>query len=219
MNYEPELVVLVPGIYMPVLSLTLLARRIQGYGFKTKTFAYASLRASVEDNAQQLYNKVISFQAPIVHFVGHSLGGLVIRHLMAKYSTSLPYGHTVTLGTPHSGSQVALQLQEHRLGWLLGHSRCQGLLGDLPAWPSARKLGSLAGIHRHGVGRFLASLEHPHDGTVQVAETIFAGLTDHICLPVNHTTLLLDAQTAQQTAFFLRKQHFDHSMGSSVAKC
>ncbi|MEZ5593293.1 MAG: alpha/beta hydrolase [Gammaproteobacteria bacterium] len=216
---SPEWIVLVPGIYMPGLSLAVLARRLRKAGFQCRIFSYPSLRVSVDENAARLYRSVQTLNAATVHYVGHSLGGIVIRHLMARHSASLPAGHTVTLGTPHTGSKVARKLQQHHLGWLLGRSREHGLLGDLPDWPRARALGSLAGVYRYGLGRLLAPLDFPHDGTVEVAETVCPEATDRICLPVNHTSLLLDAQTAWQIIFFLRNRRFDHSMGSTAAKC
>jgi len=208
---ETQWVVLVPGIYMPGFSMSLLARRLRQAGFQARIFSYPSLRLSVAENAARLYETALLLDAPVLHFVGHSLGGLVIRTLLATQHTALPAGNTVTLGTPHTGSKVARHMQAQGLGWLLGRSRTNGLLGNIPAWPTERALGSLAGRSHYGVGRLLAPLDWPHDGTVEVAETLCANATDRMTLPINHTTLLTDKLSAYQTVYFLRQQHFDHS--------
>jgi hypothetical protein len=213
---QQDMVVLVPGIYMPGFSLSLLARRLRQMGFQTAIFAYPSLRLSVAENAANLYQTTLSLNTTVAHFVGHSLGGLLIRTLMANHAHALPPGNTVTLGTPHTGSKVAWALQHHKLGGLLGRSREQGLLGDIPNWPTERTLGSLAGQYRYGLGRVLTKLDWPHDGTVEVSETVFPQLSDQIHLPVSHTALLINQQVVYQTAYFLRHQQFDHS---SPAKC
>lgn len=206
----PEPVILLHGIYMHGLCLVPLARWLQCAGFRPIIFNYPSLRRTPAANAVQLGHRVRQLDASTVHYLGHSLGGLVLRHLMAVHEPGLPPGRTVTLGTPHRGSLVAHRLQARRMGWLLGASRARGLLGDAPVWPATRELGSIAGVSRHGIGLLVTTLPQPHDGTVTVDETRCPTMRDHIVLPHNHTGLLLAADVVAQTAAFLRYGHFQH---------
>ena len=148
-----------------------------------------------------------TIETPVVHFVGHSLGGLIVRHFVDRTS-ALPPGRVVTLGTPHQGSRVARALHRGRLKFLLGRSVEQALLGDLPPWPPGRELGSLAGTLNAGVGRWLTRVPPPADGTVTVAETRLDGMSDHLCLPVSHTGMLTAACVAEQVRAFLAAGRF-----------
>lgn len=203
-----EAVLLLHGIYMHGLVLLPLARRLRHAGFKPLIFNYPSLRRRPCVVADRLARQVLQLRIAVVHYVGHSLGGLVLRQLMAHYHGQLPPGRTVTLGTPHQGSAVARQLTARGLGWLLGASRHHELCGDLPPWPADRALGSLAGTAHYGLGSLLARLPEPHDGTVAVAETVCTGVTDTLCLPYTHTGLLLAGEVARQSAHFLRQGQF-----------
>lgn len=200
---------LIHGLYMNGPCLYLLERRLRKTGYRTVAFAYPSVRRGAPDNARALADLVAGLDAPVVHFVAHSLGGLIVRHLVARYP-NLPPGRVVTLGTPHRGSRVARRLSTGRLCFALGRSIDQGLLGDVPPWPSDRELGSLAGTLNVGIGRWIADLLPPADGTVAVAETMLPGMTDHLCLPVTHTGMLVSPQVAEQVSTFLATGRFRH---------
>lgn len=206
----PPTVILVHGLYMHGFCMMPLAWRLQREGYRTLIFSYATLRNPLTAVARTLAATVDTVTTTPLHFVGHSLGGLVIRHLTAA-CPELPPGRTVTLGTPHTGSCIACELSRGRLGPILGPTMDEGLLGNLPPWPPQRELGSIAGTLNLGLGRLLAALPLPADGTVAVAETRFPGMTDHLCLPVNHTGLLLSADVARQVHAFLAAGRFDHT--------
>ena len=195
-----------------------LARRLRQAGFHTLIFNYPSLRYAPADNARRLATRITIGAAATVHYVAHSLGGLVVRHLLADHGTTLPPGRTVTLGTPHQGSSAASNLCHIGLRFGLGRSIDRGLLGNVPPWPAARELGSLAGDSTVGAGRLFGNLPKPNDGTVAVAETYCEGMTDHVCLPVNHTQMLFSAEVAAQVIAFLQTGRFRHP-DSGREKC
>ncbi|MCP5419365.1 MAG: hypothetical protein H6970_08440 [Gammaproteobacteria bacterium] len=201
-------VVLIHGLYLHGLSMGLLARRLRQVGYRTALFSYPSLRYSVPASAQKLAEYTTPLHASVLHFVAHSLGGLVVRALLDS-GVELPPGRVVTLGTPHQGSHVARVMAGTRLKAVLGHSIDQGLLETGAAWPAGRELGSLAGTLNVGLGRIF-SVPPPADGAVAVAETRAPGMTDHVCLPVSHTGLLFAARVAEQVCYFLESGRFRH---------
>ena len=208
---KQEIVVLVHGLYTHGRWLSLLARRLQRTGYATVAFSYPSVRRAPADNAGALQDLVASLDAPVVHFLAHSLGGLVVRHLFSRFPDQPP-GRVVTLGTPHQGSYTARVICGRGLQFALGCSIDQGLLQDIPPWPPGRELGSLAGTLNIGLGRLLAGIPRPSDGTVAVAETYLPGMTDHICLPVSHMGMLLAPSVAVQACAFFAMGRFNHRM-------
>lgn len=192
-------------------DMILLRHRVGRCGFITELFRYRSVRATVRTNAARLQHFLTTLDADVVHFVGHSLGGLVIRRLFHDYPAQRP-GRIVTLGTPHGGSQVARSLSRFVIGRkLLGRSVDRGLLGDMPPWTGERELGVVAGTVGVGPGLLITRLARPNDGTVAVAEAGTGTMTDYIEVRVSHTALLFSAEVARQVCVFLRSGRFDHS--------
>ena len=212
-----EVVVLIHGLFMSGREMALLRRQLTVAGFSTRQFSYPSVRVSPAVAARMLGDFVAGIEAPVVHYVAHSLGGLILRHFFHGDSDGRP-GRGVTLATPHQGSQAAQAIANTALGRrLLGRSIEQGLLGDVPAWPDHRALGVIAGSRGIGLGRFLARLDLPHDGTVAAAETELSAATDRITLPVSHFGGLFSREVADQVIYFLREGRFRR--GSTCDGC
>jgi pimeloyl-ACP methyl ester carboxylesterase len=202
--------VLIHGLWMTGVDMALLRQRLRRCGFKTIQFSYPTVRCNIVQNAQRLQRFVNKIDADIIHFVGHSLGGLVIRQFFHDFPKQRS-GRIVTLGTPHTGSLVAQQFNRSLLGrMILGHSLDRGLLGDIPGWDGSREIGVVAGNLSVGIGRVIPGLPKPNDGTVAVAETLLNGMTDHVEVHVSHTALLFSREAASQTCTFLKTGHFDH---------
>jgi len=203
-------VLLVHGIWANGLDMVLLKTRLERAGFATRMFTYPSVRTPPCDNAHNLQRLVGRIKSPVLHFVCHSLGGLIVRHLFHHYPEQRP-GRVVTLGTPHTTSTAARQLSRLSTGrWLLGHSLEEGLLGGAPPWHNSHDLGVVAGRLRLGFGLFVPGIPQPSDGTVAVAETRLEGMADHIVLPVSHFGMLLSRQVVSQTRHFLEHGRFRH---------
>ncbi len=213
-----DTVVLVHGIWMNGWDMSLLRHRLNKAGFNTTQFSYASVTKSSQFNTQRLQRFLSSLNKKSlnnssqnntkIHFVAHSLGGLLVRQLFHDFPEQPP-GRVVTLGTPHRGSYAARQMNNHFLGrLLLGSSLEHGLLGDIPAWDSDHEIGVIAGNRGIGVGTFLTRLPQPNDGTVVLDETPLSGMTDYKVMPMNHIGLLFSKSVAEQVIKFLSEGVF-----------
>ena len=102
------------------------------------------------------------------------------------------------------------------LSLVLGRSR--GLLetGCAP-WQGPVEVGVVAGNRARGLGGLFARMDGESDGTVSVAETRLAGLTDHCVVPASHSGLIFSDAAVRQAAGFLHTGHFDHGTGEAVA--
>jgi hypothetical protein len=209
-------VVLLHGLFMRRPVMLALAWRLQQAGYRTRIFSYDTTGRTCAESARQLHRYVANIHAGTLHFVAHSLGGLVLRHGLPHWADPVAdfgpnrRGHIVTLGTPHQGSDFARRLATFRLGRrLLGDSLENCLLGGAPALPAGISLGSLAGDFPLGLGRTLPGLPRPNDGMVAVAETRLEGMRDHVVLPVSHTGMLFSGTVAGQVLHFLQCGRFD----------
>jgi pimeloyl-ACP methyl ester carboxylesterase len=211
-------VVLLHGISRTARSFGKMETALVGAGFMTLNLDYASRRKPLAALAEDIHPDIERFVQDIdgaIHFVGHSMGGLLARVYLANYRPHHP-GRVVMLGTPNSGSEIADGLKNFPLyraffgpaGQQLGTERDAVTHALLPAidYPVGiiagnRSVDPLAGI-------FLA---RPHDGRVSVANTKLDGMADHIVVPTAHPFLPRNAVVIAQTLAFLRDGRFrDH---------
>lgn len=204
-----EHVILVHGLWMRGYEMTVLRKHLQQAGYEVSQFRYQSLLHSPRQSAEALHQLVESLEAQMVHFVAHSLGGIVLTHLMSEFPVQRP-GHVVMIGTPLNPSATA---QAYYNSWifrpLLGRSVERGLLGGRPRWPTGRTLGVVAGDRGMGVGRLLFSqLASPNDGTVSVDETLTQEVTKHLQVPFSHFGVLFAKPVAEAVVAYLRTGRF-----------
>lgn len=199
-----ETIILVHGLWMNGVDMSLLAGRMESYGYQTVRFHYPSIRHTPRENASRLDAFCAGINTPIIHFIGHSLGGIVIRHLFFDYPNRKP-GRVVTLGTPHRPSRSAHSFSAYSVGrMMLGKSTVDGLLGNIPPWSGTHDLGSIAGTMEFGLGRLFEGLPFPNDGTVTVEETRLHNMKDHVTVDTTHFGLLLSPKIAPLCHNFLR---------------
>lgn len=208
MNAPREAVVLVHGLWMSRVVMQFLAGHLRREGLRVQGFGYASTLRPFERHAERLARVVREIEAPRVHLVGHSLGGLVVLAALQRLHDA-PVGRVVLLGAPAGGSDAARQFMRNAAGRaFVGASAA--VWRETPRFviEPGVQIGAIAGTHRVGLGRFLVALDGPNDGVVTVEETRLPGLADHIVLPVSHSTMLVSRAVAAQTANFLRSGTF-----------
>jgi pimeloyl-ACP methyl ester carboxylesterase len=219
MNSAPALVILVPGLWMSGLQLTMIRRRLEADGaLRALFFTYPTIVGSMSDHVRRLLDWVHAHPSERLHFVGHSLGGLVILRAL-QVTDDLPPGRAVLLGSPLQGSRTAQRFARLPFGRaLLGGALAEECIEWSPReWSGRRDVGVIAGSMGVGIGRLLGALEDTHDGTVTVEETRLPGAKDHIVVAASHTGLLLSAEVAAQTRHFLEHGEFSRQ-DAKIAK-
>ena len=208
-------VVYVHGLWMPGEESLLLRHRLaQEFALTLHAFRYSAASASMSAITARLDEFVRELEAPEVHFLGHSLGGLVIHRFLERFPAQPP-GRAVFLGTPCVGSRAAERAGRFApVAHLMGQSVAEELLQPRERrWRHERPLGIVAGTQPIGFGQLLADFDEDNDGTVAVSETCMPGTTDHLVLPVSHLGLLLSERVAHETGLFLRQGRFSHRPG------
>jgi pimeloyl-ACP methyl ester carboxylesterase len=206
-----ETVVLVHGLWVHGLVMELMRRRIARCGYRVHSYSYPSMRFTVDQNVERLLDYCRGLGAPRVHFVGHSMGGLIVLRALENASGFTP-GRAVLTGAPVAGCHAARRLARLPGGRsALGRCMPQWMESATLAARDGREIGVIAGSKPVGLGRLVApDLERPSDGVVSVAETRFPGMLDHIVLNVSHTGMLLSRPVARQICAFLRGGAFLH---------
>lgn len=210
-----DTVVLVHGLWMYGWVMKLMGVRLRRCGFHPVFFSYPSMRSSLSQNALLLSHFVAGMAAPRVHFIGHSLGGLLVLQMLTEYPEPRT-GRVILAGSPYNASCVATRLARRRVGrYILGRSMLQWLNQKPPERVARYELGIIAGRRSMGGGRLIARLPHPNDGVVTVEETRMPHTRDQIVLDVSHAGMLLSAVLACQACSFLRSGYFLHTPKAS----
>ena len=190
------------------MEMSLLKHRLNRFGYRPWSFRYSSTRLDLTEIATRLNTFVEQVPAQTIHFVGHSLGGLVVLKLFEVFRGQRP-GRIVALGTPYHGSETARRFirfpgSQH----LIGPSIAQLLEGNVPAWSGERDLGVIAGTLNFGLGRLTGAVSHSGDGTIRLEETRVPEASDFITLRVSHMGLVVSRRVATETYHFLENGRF-----------
>ena len=216
LDTKPE-VILVHGLWYGPRSMSFLRRQLTKKGYAVRRFAYRStrsdLRAHASDLARFSQQCAAESKSGDLHFVGHSLGGLVILQMLGMCH-DLPHGRAVLLGSPLGGSGTA-----RKAVGLPGFSRLFGQISEtlfdgLSQWNTDREIGMIAGKKARSPGRLVGYAGKHSDGTVRLSETIAKGLTGRVIMPVGHTTMLFSSIVVQQVSHFLQNGRFSDSIGT-----
>jgi len=193
-----ELVVLVHGMGRTPVSMLPLQRTLENAGYRVVSWGYSSYCCTIEDLAMRLRDDVAASRgaARRVHFVGHSLGNILIRWVLTEEERPSWVGRVVMLAPPNQGSYSA----DRYAGWL---GRVLKPLPELAtdSLSTVRRLAVPAGI---AVGIIAAE----HDGKVTVAQTHLPGETAHVTVPGTHTFIMYRRDVRGMVRAFLRTGQF-----------
>lgn len=192
-----EVVVLLHGLGRTRLSMAPMAWGLERAGYEVVNWGYSSVCCTIEELGEQLEDDLRRWEldGATVHFVGHSLGNLIVRWVLAE-NPGVRVGRVVMLAPPNQGSHEANRYAPW-LGWILkplADLRTQpDRAASYPPLPAYTEVGVIAGRD---------------DGKVSIPETLVAGMTDHVVVPAAHTFLMLRPDVWRHTLEFLREGHF-----------
>jgi len=212
-------VVLAHGLWLSRSALIGWRSQFERREIKSVAFGYPS-REPLSDNTRRFAAFIESQAATNLYILGHSLGGLLTLQMLAQFASAdndtLRIRRAVLAGTPVAGNEAARRFARWRGGrWLiagagqvLGPSASEQRNRQIAALPV--EIGIVAGTRGVGLGRLFGPLPRPHDGTVTVAETVFAGARDSIALQVSHSEMLWSGRVIAQAHAFFASGSFDH---------
>lgn len=212
-----DYIVLLHGIKRSSKSMQKMAEHFTKAGYHVINIDYLSQTYTLDRLADDIYAQIKPFTNRAdnkIHFVGHSMGGLVIRALVKRHRPD-NLGRVVMLGTPNQGSEVADFLENNilfqsfygpaGLQLVTDQRGIANLFGDVDF-----DLGIIAGTRSIDP---LSSIILPgrDDGKVTVERTKLDGMKDHVILPATHTFMMMDKRVIAQTAHFLKHGMFIHT--------
>lgn len=213
-----ECVVLLHGLARTSASMEDLKDSLEAQGYLVANVDYPSRRHTIEELATMAVPEGLarceSLSASHIHFVTHSLGGILVRQYLSL--NGLPaLGRVVMLAPPNQGSEVV-----DTFGDLPGYDLLNGPAGaqlgtgdasvPLKLGPVTFDVGVIAGTR--SINMVLSqALPNPDDGKVSVYSTRVKGMCGFLALPVSHPFIMQDDQVIDQVLAYLRAGEFTHS--------
>jgi pimeloyl-ACP methyl ester carboxylesterase len=184
-------------------------------GYDVINNGYPSREKPIEELARLAIDRGVSQCSSAddpIHFVTHSLGGILVRYYVETHGLAR-LSKVVMLAPPNQGSEVVDRLRE-----VPGFSLLNGPAGlqlgtDASSVPLSLgrvhfTLGVIAGTETFNPLLSL-HLPDPNDGKVSVESAKVDGMTDFIEVPHSHTFIMRSQRVIDQVLFFLRTGRFE----------
>ena len=210
-----ECVLLLHGLARTSDSMTGMQKTLKSEGFETHNINYPSRSEPIETLAQDAITPIVSqCENRTVHFVTHSMGGILVREYLAGLGDQNPpaftIGRVVMLGPPNQGSEVVDTIGKFKaFEWINGPAGLQlGTTGKPVALGAVNfELGVIAG--NRSFNPILSNvLPGPDDGKVSVERTHVEGEKEHMVLPVTHTFMMNNKSVQRAVVSFLKRGSF-----------
>ncbi|USD48585.1 alpha/beta fold hydrolase [Vibrio sp. SCSIO 43153] len=213
-NDEADLVILAHGLAKSGRAMGALTKELRAAGYQTCTLDYRSIGIKKKALIEQAYLQINSCldqsaNTQTVHFVGHSLGGLLIRHYLQEEHAFLQQkrlGRVVMIGTPNHGSAVADHYADKFwMNWLgeipLALTTSEESFGAMLGDPNY-KVGIIAGTQGYNwTNRYF---EEPNDGLVSVNSAKLANMHAYIEVNLSHHQLRSDPLVVSLVLSYLK---------------
>ena len=211
-----EHVVLLHGLARSARAMRPMAQALTEAGYRVHNIDYPSRQHAVEELTKQVFEPLqplLMNPACRVHFVTHSMGGILLRQAMAKQQAP-GFGRAVMLSPPSQGSEVVDKLGDLSVfQWINGPAGAQLGTGknSLPIQLGAAdfEVGVITGNRSFNL--LLSQLiPGPDDGKVSVERAKLAGMRDFLVTPYSHPFIMRRKAVIAQTIHFLRHGEFQH---------
>ncbi len=187
---------------------------------------YPSTRISIVEATEQILIPAVRKHChnpkKRIHFVGHSMGGLIIRHYLANQAPA-NLGRVVMIATPNQGNVLADIFADHFF--------IEDILGpavqELKTQPSSlvKRLGPVnydLGVIMGKVPKFLwlrKKNAQEHDLIVLVESGKVDGMNDFTIIKGMHASLKRSPEVIYQAYYFVKVGHFnDHPPREGLRK-
>lgn len=211
-------VVILHGIGQTAWNMAAVTWTLRREGFGTLALSYPSTRHGLDRLAEGLHGRLteegIWGGGGRVHFVTHSMGGLLASRYLAKYRGPFSdhlLGRVVMLAPPHGGSEIADLLHGYGLyRWFYGPAGQELITAarDAPESPYY-ELGIIAGTSGWLYPVANRIIGGAHDGRVSVVRTKVPGMRDHLSIATTHTLIPWRPAVLRQIASFLKTGAFE----------
>ena len=219
---QKDRVILLHGLGRSEKSMGFLARGLEQEGFEVCTVGYHSVTDKIFQIRRRVSDQISTCaegRHGKIHFVGHSLGGILIRDYLKSHRLE-NMGRVVVLGSPNAGSDAIDVISRMKISHWIGEAGLS--LGTREnIYPGSDEkpvyeLGVIAGVFEPLSSLNEQFLPGDDDGLVTVASTRVDGMSDFVVVEASHAGLRHNSYVERQIASFLKRGHFLSTVNDRV---
>lgn len=215
-DQKGDYVVLVHGLWSSPLAMMKIGERLVDNGYNVINVGYPSSEIPIKEISREYFQNVIQKNCidstKKIHFVTHSMGGIVVRDYIGSPDASDKIGRVVMLAPPNRGSEIIDNFKGVGiLEKIIGPAGME--LGTSDA-DTPIKLGNAkvpTGIII-GTGKTFPLLdlfiENENDGMVSVENAKLGGMRDFKISDPSHTMITFDSNVITMILRFLKTEKF-----------
>lgn len=212
-----ETVVLLHGLGRTANSMAYMEERLKAAGYTVFNFDYESRKHDIGylvDNLQKYLEECCLRQGATIHFVTHSLGGILVRALIAEKRPD-NLGRVVMLSPPNKGSEVVDYIKEYSLFKKIFGPASLQLGTDPDSFPNSLgpadfELGIITGDRSiDPISSWI--IPGKDDGKVAIERTKLEGMADFLVMQVSHAYIMEEPEVVDEVIHFLQQGRFSHS--------
>ena len=218
-----ECVIVLHGLGRTALSMSRIEDALENNNYLVWNESYPSTSDNIEELSDAAVNEGLEFckskHAAAIHFVTHSLGGILVRQYL-QHNSIAGLGRIVMLSPPNQGSEVADLLNEYSLYHLvLGPAAAQlgtdedSLVRQLK--PVKGEIGIITGDNSLDPW-FSPVIPGEDDGKVSVESAKLDEMSDFITVHNGHTFIMRDQRVIKQILYFLEHGRFNKDVSPAA---
>ncbi len=211
-----ECVVLLHGLARTEKSMLKLEKHLEEHGFYVSNIGYPSRKEDIQtlsvDAIEKARAECASFGACKIHFVTHSMGGILVRYYL-EHNEMQELGRVVMLSPPNRGSEIVDRLENTPISEWIKVPAVHQLGTEEDSLPKALsapdyEVGIITGDKSiNPVTSLLIPGED--DGTVSVENARLMGMKDFLIVHKTHHFIINDESVFRQVTYFLEHGVFD----------
>ncbi|MCK5070155.1 MAG: alpha/beta hydrolase, partial [Desulfocapsa sp.] len=212
-----ECVVLIHGMGRTLHSMTGMQQRLTDEGYHTVNLGYPSTSKTIEEIVTDHFPKAMEqcqqFEPSTIHFVSHSLGGIVLRSVFENKKPE-NMGRVVMLSPPNKGSVAADLLKKWWFYEILNGPAGQQLTTDEDSVPNQLgpvdyPVGIMTGDRFYFFDFWLSSMiPGIDDGKVSVQNARLEGMRAFRVVHETHPFIMDSKYVQEETIYFLKNGNF-----------
>ncbi|MCB2181970.1 MAG: alpha/beta hydrolase [Desulfobulbaceae bacterium] len=203
---------LVHGFFRTCRDMSFLSSFFRQQGYETLSPSLPSTFGSLEKCTSIFEDSMKNMPASYekIHFIGHSMGGLVIRLFFSRNKIEKP-GRCILIATPNNGTDLAGIVADNCKFCLAILKPLQSFIPEKlqippPLNSPAPEIGVIAGNRQNLItGKYIKG---KNDGRVPLESTRLPGMKDFITVPYNHVQIHHTQDVAHLSQKFIESGNF-----------